>query len=87
MSGGLLRELAADIPCGSPPDAVDCNDGHAGGQPHQLPSEADMWVYVVLVFVPNVLIAAKQTKTIIEIITAYSTAVGPSSLRRKIRRN
>jgi hypothetical protein len=34
---------------------------------------------LVLVFVPRVLIAAKQTITIKASITAYSTAVGPSS--------
>jgi hypothetical protein len=40
---------------------------------------------LVAVAVPNVLIAAKQTRIISASITAYSTAVGPSSLLRKRR--
>jgi hypothetical protein len=43
-------------------------------------------VNVVLAFVPNALIAVKHTMIINASITAYSTAVGPSSERIK-RRN
>jgi len=42
-----------------------------------------MLVKVVLEFVPSVRIEAKHTTTISASITAYSTAVGPSSDRMK----
>ena len=45
-----------------------------------------MLVNVVLALVPNVVIALRQTITIKANITAYSTAVGPSSDTMK-RRN
>lgn len=40
---------------------------------------------VVLALEPMLVIAVKQTTTIIASITAYSTAVGPSSLWRNSR--
>jgi hypothetical protein len=45
----------------------------------QLPIELATFVNVVLAFVPTDLIAAKQTVIIKASMTAYSTAVGPSS--------
>ena len=39
---------------------------------------------VLLVFCPIVVMAAMQTTTIMASITAYSTAVGPSSFFRKL---
>ena len=44
-----------------------------------------MLVNTVLAFVPSVLIAVKHTIMINASITAYSTAVGPSSETRKWR--
>ena len=46
-------------------------------------SDAAMLLNVVLVAVPTELIAVKQTMTIKANMTAYSTAVGPSSETRK----
>jgi hypothetical protein len=45
----------------------------------------EMLLNVVLAFVPTAVIAVKQTITIRASITAYSTAVGPSSETRKRR--
>ncbi len=45
--------------------------------------ELATFVNVVLVFVPNELIATRHTTIIKASITAYSTAVGPSSDVRK----
>jgi hypothetical protein len=47
------------------------------------PSDPDTFVNVVLVAVPTELIAVKHTMMIRASITAYSTAVGPSSHTRK----
>ena len=45
--------------------------------------DVEMLLKVVLAFVPTAVIAVRQTITIRASITAYSTAVGPSSETRK----
>jgi hypothetical protein len=51
----------------------------------QEPSELAILLNVLLVFEPTELIAAKHTMMIKASMTAYSTAVGPSSEARKRR--
>jgi hypothetical protein len=43
----------------------------------------EVFVNVLLALVPTLVMAVMQTTMIIASITAYSTAVGPSSLRQK----
>ena len=56
---------------------------HNRSTPRYEGSELAILMNALLAFVPTVLIAVKQTTTIRASITAYSTAVGPSSLTKK----
>jgi hypothetical protein len=57
----------------------------AAGQRYHEPIELATLLNVLLAFVPTELIAAKHTTTIKASMTAYSTAVGPSSETRNRR--
>src|SRR5262249_29784784 len=61
--------------------AVDVASGGA-----QEPKALSTWAKVALALVPRAVMATRQTTMIRASITAYSTAVGPSSVSRNVRR-